>query len=398
MLSESACCRTIKFFGGRFTMAYAARAGMAFVAGMFLVASLAITAHAQSPQYPKATELPNPYRLVEGWPTLPQSMNGGRWGEVIRVHVHGDGNIWVFHRCFNTVPPGIANCLGRGDANPPILQFDPSGKLLKSLGGGMFVNPHGFTVDHEGNLWVSDVNDKETVLGVSARNAADVLLGQEVLKLDQTGKVLMMLGKMGVGGKGADTFDRPTGVAIGANGDIFVSDGHGGNASHNARVLKFSKDGRFIKTWGHEGSAPGDFDDPHDIAIGGSMGRVYVADRRNSRIQVFDQDGNCITAWHQFGQPSSVFVSPDDKIYVGVALRNDATRRNASSQVQPGEKRGIVVGNAIDGSLLAFIPDPSDLSTVGAGTSASGIAADAMGNVYAADVGAHRVRKYLRLR
>src|SRR5262249_170813 len=151
-----------------------------------------------------------------------------------------------------------------------------------------FVNPHGFTVDHEGNLWVSDVNDKETVLGMSARNAAGVVLGQEVLKLDQNGKGLMMLGKIGVGGKGTDLCHPPAGVAIGANGAIFVSAGHGGNVSHNARVLKFSKDGRFIKTWGHEGSAPGDFDDPHDIAIGGSMGRVYVADRRNSRIQVFD--------------------------------------------------------------------------------------------------------------
>ena len=376
-------------------MRCSSRSRTAFVAATVLVTSLATSARAQSPQYPKPTELPNPYRLVEGWPTLPASMNGGRWGEVIRVHVHSDGNIWVFHRCFNTVPPGIATCLGRGEANPPILQFDPSGRLLKSLGSGMFVNPHGFTVDHDGNLWVSDINDKEAVLGMSARNTAGAVLGQEVLKLDQNGNVLMMLGKMGVGGKGTDVFDRPTGVAIGANGDIFVSDGHGGNASHNARVLKFSKDGRFIKTWGHEGSAPGDFDDPHDIAIGGSMRRVYVADRRNSRIQVFDQDGNFISAWHQFGQPSSVFVSPDDKIYVGVALRDEATRRNASSQVQPGEQRGIVVANAIDGSLRAFIPDPSDLSTVGAGTSASGIAADAMGNVYAADVGAHKVRKYI---
>ena len=376
-------------------MRCSSRSRTAFVAATVLVTSLATSARAQSPQYPKPTELPNPYRLVEGWPTLPASMNGGRWGEVIRVHVHSDGNIWVFHRCFNTVPPGIATCLGRGEANPPILQFDPSGRLLKSLGSGMFVNPHGFTVDHDGNLWVSDINDKEAVLGMSARNTAGAVLGQEVLKLDQNGKLLMMLGKMGVGGKGTDTFDRPTGVAIGTNGDIFVSDGHGGNASNNARVLKFSKDGRFIKTWGHEGSGPGDFDDPHDIAIGGSMGRVYVADRRNSRIQVFDQDGNFITAWHQFGQPSSVFVGPDDKIYVGVALRDEATRRNASSRVQPGEQRGIVVANAIDGSLRAFIPDPSDLSTVGAGTSASGIAADAMGNVYAADVGAHKVRKYI---
>src|ERR1700675_15806 len=95
-------------------------------------------ARAQETQYPKPTELPNPYRLVEGWPTLPKSMNGGRWGEVIRVNVNSDGNIWVFHRCFNTVPPGHATCIGRGDANPPILQFDPSGKLLNSFGVGLF--------------------------------------------------------------------------------------------------------------------------------------------------------------------------------------------------------------------------------------------------------------------
>jgi len=376
-------------------MTYSARSVTVLVAGTFLVASLAKAAHAQSPQYPQPNEFPNPYRLVEGWPTLPESMNGGRWGEVIRVHVHSDGNIWVFHRCFNTVPPGIATCLGRGEANPPILEFDPSGKLLKSLGAGMFVNPHGFTVDHEGNLWVSDVNDKQTVLGMSARNAAGQVLGQEVLKLDQNGKVLMMLGKMGVGGTGTDTFDRPTGVAVAANGDVFVADGHAGNASNNGRVFKFAKDGRLIKTWGKKGSAPGDFDDPHDIALGGSLQRIYVADRRNSRIQVFDQDGNFITAWSQFGQPSSVFVGPDDKIYAGVALRDEATKRNATSKVQPGEVRGIVVGNAIDGKLLAFIPDPTDLSTVAAGTSASGIAADAAGNVYAADVGAHKVRKYI---
>src|SRR3979409_262618 len=159
MLSASAELRpNRKIFAGRFTMACAARSGTMFTAGMLLVAGLATAARAQSSQYPKPTELPNPYRLVEGWPTLPESMNGGRWGEVIRVHVHSDGNIWVFHRCFNTVPPGIATCLGPGAANPPILQFDPSGKLLKSLGGGMFVNPHAFTVGQEGNLCVSAVN------------------------------------------------------------------------------------------------------------------------------------------------------------------------------------------------------------------------------------------------
>ena len=125
-------------------MSPAGRAGLVLVAGAIAIAIFGAAAQAPQPRYPKPTELPNPYRLVEGWPTLPNSMNGGRWGEVIRVHVASDGNIWVFHRCFNTVPPGHATCIGRGDSNPPILEFDPSGKLLKSFGVGLFAYPHAF--------------------------------------------------------------------------------------------------------------------------------------------------------------------------------------------------------------------------------------------------------------
>src|SRR6266567_8193204 len=104
-------------------MARAGRVGFVLVAGAFAVAAFGVTAQAQTTQYPKPTDLPNPYRLVEGWPSLPNSMNGSRWGEVIRVNVARNGNIWVFHRCFNTVPPGHATCIERGDANPPILEF-----------------------------------------------------------------------------------------------------------------------------------------------------------------------------------------------------------------------------------------------------------------------------------
>lgn len=337
----------------------------------------------------RPTDLPNPYRLVD-WPTLPKSMNGGRWGEVIRVHVHSDGNIWVFHRCFNTVPPGHATCLGRGDANPPILQFDPSGKLLKSFGSGLFAYPHGFTVDQEGNLWTSDVNDEAVVLGMSAKNAAGQIRGQEVLKLSPNGKILMTLGKMGVAGNGPDTFDRPTGIAIAPNGDIFVTDGHSPNKFHTGRVVKFSKDGKFIKSWGKLGPGPGDFDEPHDIFIGGSQNRVYVADRKNSRMQVFDQDGKFIVEWKQFGQPSSVFVGKDDTIYIGTAFP-DATKKK-------GLIRGIIVGDAKTGSLKAFIPDPADPDKLDVGTTSSGIAADDAGSIYSADVAAHNLRKYVKVR
>jgi DNA-binding beta-propeller fold protein YncE len=357
------------------------------------VAALTGSPRAQAPNQSlveKPTGLPNPYRLVEGWPSLPQSMNGGHWGEVIRVLVASDGHIWVFNRCFNTVPPGYASCLERGEANPPILEFDPSGKLLKGIGAGLFAYPHGFTMDNDGNIYASDVNEDESIIGVSARNADGKVRGQEVLKLDQSGKVLMTLGTMGVAGQGKDTFDRPTGIAIAPNGDIFVSDGHYKTKYNTGRIVKFDKTGKYVKEWGHLGSAPGDFNEPHDIFIGGSQQRVYVADRKNNRIQVFDQDGNFITAWTQFGTPSSVFVDKNDTIYVGAAFRDKGNNKI-------DELRGIVIGDARDGALKAFIPDPSDLNKVEWGTSASGIAADAEGSVYAADVGTHNLRKYVKV-
>jgi hypothetical protein len=114
---------------------------------------------------------------------------------------------------------------------------------------------------------------------------------------------------------------------------------------------------------------------------------VYVADRRNNRIEVFDQDGKFIAAWPQFGQPSSVYVDKNDNIFVGSTFQDPTAEQ--------GQLRGIVIGNAKDGSLKAFIPDPTDLGKMtDTGTSASGIAEDDQGNIYAGDVGANNLRKY----
>ena len=366
-------------------MMLTARSKFILMALLAAVATFGLAAHAQQTPYPKQTQLPNPYRLVENWPTLPMTMNGGKWGELIRADIDSKGNIWVFHRCFNTEPAGYATCVGRTE--PPILQFDPSGKLLTSIGAGMFAFPHGFTVDRQGNIWASDANKDETVLGKSAKDPDGVIRGHQVFKLSSTGKVLMTLGKEGVAGDGQDTFDQPSGIAIAPNGDIFVTDGHG----KNDRVVKFSKDGRFIKTWGRHGAGPGEFDQPHDISIGGSEGHVFVADRSNSRVQVFDQDGNFIAAWKQFGRPSAVYVARDDTLYVSDSQSN--------STVNLGYTRGITIGSAKDGSLTAFIPDPAlaqaDVSRI---SGASGIVADAQGTIYAADVGPHRLRKYVNVK
>ena len=300
------------------------------------------SAGAQQTPYPKPTELPNPYRLVERWPTLAQEhewrpLGRGHQGacRTQRQHLglssllqHGAARQRRLHqsRRGQSADPGIrsggqvfSRALAWGCS--PILTGSPS-MTTATCGRATSTTPRRCSA-------------------CRPRNADGVVMGQEVLKLSPAGKVLMTLGKEGVSGNGPDTFDRPTGVAVAPNGDIFVSDGHSPNKHNTARVVKFSKDGRFIKAWGHKGTAPGEFDEPHDIFIGGSQNRVYVADRRNSRIQVFDQDGKFIAAWKQFGQPSSVFVGKDDTIYVGASfpIRQPKKRRTQRHRGRQRQRR-----------------------------------------------------------
>ena len=181
---------------------------------------------------------------------------------------------------------------------------------------------------------------------------------------------------------GVDTFNGPCDVAVAANGDIFVADGHGGDT--NARVVKFSKDGKFIRAWGKKGSGPGEFDTLHRLAMD-SKGRLFVADRGNNRIQIFDQDGNFIAQWRQFGRPSGIFISKDDTLY-SVDSQSDET-------TNPGVKRGIRVGSAKDGSVKAFIPDTSQNPQIAL---AEGVSADAKGDIYAAGVSSMGLHKFVK--
>jgi hypothetical protein len=301
----------------------------------------------------------NPYRVEEGWAKFPE---GRKWGSTSGVDVDRDGNIWVFERC------GDRSCAGSNLA--PIFKFDRSGKAMKWFGAGMFVFPHGMHVDKDGNVWVTDAEGKDGK-------------GHQVVKFNPDGKVLLVLGKAGVAGDGPDTFNRPSAVTTGPNGDIFVADGHGEES--NARVVKFSKDGKFIKTWGKKGTATGEFDVPHTIATD-SRGRVFVGDRGNSRIQIFDQDGKFLEEWKQFGRPSGIFIDRNDIIYVADS-QSDAKRN-------PGFKRGIRIGSAKDGSVQALIPgvgpEPDKESVP------EGVAADAMGNVYGAETSANDLKKFVK--
>jgi len=303
---------------------------------------------------------------VEGWAKMP---DGRTWGSTSAVEIDRDGkSIWVGERC------GANSCAGK-DSIAPILKFDQSGQLVKSFGEGMFIFPHGICVDKDGNIWVTDAQGRDGK-------------GHQVVKFSPDGKVLMTLGKAGVGGDGPDTFNEPNDVAIAPNGDIFVSDGHSPGKG-NARVIKFSKDGKFIKQWGGHGSGLGQFEVPHALAFD-SKGRLFVGDRANNRIQIFDQDGKFLAEWKQFSRPSGIYIDKNDVMYV---TDSESTDRDGYGH-NPGWKRGIRIGSAKDGTVTAFIPDPSPGS--GATSAAEGVAADAAGNVYGAEVGPKDLKKYVR--
>ena len=295
---------------------------------------------------------PNPYRLVDNWAQLPAGMT---WAGVISADADVKGNVWVFHR-----------------SDPPILEFDPSGKLVKSFGAGMFVQAHGMSIDRDGNIWVTDAQGKGGK-------------GHQVFKLSPEGKVLMTLGTAGIAGESGETFNGPADVVVAGNGDIFVADGHAANA--NGRVVKFSKDGKFIKAWGKTGTGPGEFNTPHSIAID-SQGRLFVADRVNSRIQIFDRDGRFLDQWKQFGRPSGVFIDKNDIMYVADSQSNAAQN--------PGFTRGIRIGSVKDGKVTAFIPDPGADPDKNNNAGVEGVGSDAQGNVFAADVTGQTLRKYAK--
>ncbi|MBM4185397.1 MAG: hypothetical protein FJ207_14465 [Gemmatimonadetes bacterium] len=187
--------------------------------------------------------------------------------------------------------------------------------------------------------------------------------GHIVVKFSPQGEVLLTLGQPGVAGEGRNTLNRPSDVAIAQNGDIFVADGHTGMET-NMRIVKYAPDGTYIKEWGRRGSAPGELNGAHGLAFD-SRGRLFVADRENNRVQIFDQEGNFVDAWTQFGTPSGLFVTPDDVLYVA------------------DYGAGIRIGNARDGRVTGFIAAANwDTQSVRVGES---VAVDARGIIYAGE-------------
>jgi hypothetical protein len=318
------------------------------------------------PTGPPNNSAPNPYRTITGWYQWPE---GREKGSMPAIAIDKGDHLWVIERC------GIKGFVPTACADSkldPIFEWDSNGKLVRNWGGGMFVFPHNIAVDADGNVWITDAEAKDG-------------RGLQVIKFSPDGKVLMRLGTAGVAGRDRSHFEQPTAIAIAPNGDIFVGEGHGGDRGD--RIVKFTKDGKYIKEWGKKGAGPGEFDIVHAMTFD-NRGRLLVADRNNNRIQIFDQEGKFIQQFTQFSRPSGVAVDKNDLIYVA------DSESESVSQNHWGWKRGIRVGSLKDGKVLAFIPDPVDIAPTT--NSAEGIVVDSKGAIYGAEMVPNDVKKYVK--
>ncbi|MGE0040072.1 MAG: hypothetical protein AB7H88_12210 [Vicinamibacterales bacterium] len=369
--------------------------------GWTLAAAVGIAAAVVSAQSVQPTnDAPNPYTTVEGFLKMPA---GRTWGSTSAVDIAPDGkSIWVAERC------AANNCWDfEKDQSSPldvVFLFDETGRMVRSFGQGLMVFPHGIYVDPQGNVWVTDAADNRPRRPRGAPADAPMppgpskLLGNQVFKFSPEGKLLMTIGKPGghvpgTPGRQPGDLYQPNDVITNAAGEIFITQGHG---SQYAKIAKFTKDGTFIKEWGEYGSGPDQMDQPHALAWD-SKNRLFVADRSNNRIKVFDQDGALLeTGYEQFSRLSGIFITKDDILYGADSESGSVEPKRANWT------RGIRVGDLKQGmnaKITAFIPDPEadPRKAYGAITSAAeGVAVDAAGNVWGAEVGPRSVKKYVR--
>ena len=345
-----------------------------------ILLALAFATTTLEAQVAPVNDRPNPYRTIEGWAKLPA---GRVWGSTSAVAIDKDGeSVWVGERC------GQNSCVG-SDLDP-ILLFDKNGDLVRSFGKGMVNWPHGIHVDRDGNVWVVDGRDNRAVAPRNAPADAPPLVqparvfGHQVLKFSPRGELLMRLGT-DAGAREPGYFFQPNAVFVAPNGEIYVAEGHASGAEANARVLKFDRAGKLITSWGRKGTGPGEFDQPHALAMD-SQGRLFVADRGNDRIQIFSQDGKLLDTWFQFSRNSGLHIDPNDVLYAA------DSESGSIAPTRPEWQRGIRIGSARTGAVTAFIPDP--VTTTRNTSAAEGVAVDRNGVIYGAEVGPRALKRY----
>jgi DNA-binding beta-propeller fold protein YncE len=230
------------------------------------------------------------YELVDGWAKLAE---GESFIDISGIAIDSQDRVHIFNR-----------------SRRPMMVFDREGNLLTSWGEEHFTHAHGIYIGSDDAIYCTD-DRNHTVSKVDADGNVLMVLGTKNNPSD-TGyrDVPDLFEKISTITRGGPPFNRPTGVALSASGEIYVTDGYG-----NARVHKFSPDGKLLLSWGEPGAGPGQFRLPHSIYID-KNNRVWVTDRENSRIQIFDNNGKFLTQWTDLIRPQDLIIDKDDTVYI----------------------------------------------------------------------------------
>jgi DNA-binding beta-propeller fold protein YncE len=280
------------------------------------------------------------YRVIADWATLP---DGWSFRDVAAVAVDRADQVYVF---------------SRGDH--PMMIFDRHGNFLRSWGEGRFARAHGLHIGPDETLYCTDDGD------------------HTMRRCTLDGKVLL---ELGIPGRPAPfmsgaPFHRCTHTALSPKGEIYVADGYG-----NARVHKYTPDGRLLMSWGEPGTRPGQFNIVHNICCDAD-GWVYVADRENHRVQVFDGNGRYETQWNNLHRPCGLCARGDRQpvFYIGELGPGMAVNLRVPNL---GPRLSIV---SHDGTLLAQLGEPHAGEAPGQFIAPHGLAVDSHGDIYVGEV------------
>jgi len=283
------------------------------------------------------------YRVAEGWGELPPDI---KFGDAAGVAIDGRDNVYVFNRGAH-----------------PVIVFDRNGKFLRSWGQDAgFVRPHGASMGPDEKLYLTDDD------------------GQFVRVFTLDGKLLQTIGtpKVAATRFSGEPFNRCTHTALSPQGDIYVSDGY-----QNARVHKFSPDGKLQFSWGEIGTAPGQFNLVHNVACDDD-GWVYVADRENHRVQVFDGKGKYQTQWNNLMRPCGLFVARGSNPLAFIGELGPETAATLTKDVPNLGPRVTIASNK--GDVLAYLGTQTIGEGPGQFIAPHGIAVDSRGDIYVAEV------------
>lgn len=300
------------------------------------------------------------FERVAGWPQLPAGVS---LGNPTGVGIDTNQNIILFHRAGRDWP-WVGAMPAEKISDKTILVLNRiTGKVINSWGNDLFIMPHGLAVDKDNHIWVTDV-------GL-----------HQVFKFSYEGKLLLVLGEAGVAGSDSLHFNKPTDIAVAADGSFYVSDGYG-----NSRIIKFSPAGKYLFEWGTHGGGTGEFKIPHAVTLD-AVGNVWVADRENNRIQCFDAKGKFLRQYtdENFGNMGAVafdgqrssLVAVDDISFLKLKHRgSDVILLDTTGKVQARFGRS--------GSFEGNVSWYHDL------------AVDRDGNMYVCDILGNTIQKFSR--